>query len=331
MKRTVLLVVLCMMVGFLLSGNCLAAEDAAAFYKGKTITVLIPSSPGGTFDLLSRALGPYLEKYTGAGTVMQNSRNIQVQNMLYRSKPDGLTVVLAGHGPKEITAQLFKQEGVSFDWSKFTLLGRLPSSSTAFAVDKKLGWTKPADLQGKAFFAGASSPFFEPLFAEALGWDKMSVIPGMSGGERTLAMRRGEIQGCSGGAAQMSKDADLMLPIVVSTKDEKGFPGVPTAKEAAVKGKEKWGSLTAAWDELLYWSYATPGTPEDRAAFLESALQKAFNDPAYRADLAKLKIDVSDHFVGGKELKALTKDIEGLSDAEIKDMQFVIESKYQKK
>lgn len=331
MKRTVLLVVLCMMVGFLLSGNCLAAQDAAAFYKGKSITVLIPSSPGGTFDLLSRAMAPYLEKYTGARPLMQNSRNIQVQNMLARSKPDGLTVVLSGHGPKEITAQLFKQEGVSFDWTKFTLLGRLPSSSTSFGVDKKMGWKKPADLQGKAFFAGASSPFFEPLFAEALGWDKMSVIPGMSGGERTLAMRRGEIQGTSGGAAQMAKDADLMLPIVVSTKDEKGFPGVPTAKDAAIKGKEKWGRLTAAWDELLYWSYATPGTPQDRAAFLESALQKTFNDPAFRADMAKLMIDLSDHFVNGKELRALTSDIEDLTDAEIKEMEFVITRKYQKK
>lgn len=329
MKRTVLLVGICMMVGLFLSGNCLA-QDAAAFYKGKTITVLIPSSPGGTFDLLSRVMSPYLEKYTGARPLMQNSRNIQVQNMLARSKPDGLTVVLSGHGPKEITAQLFKQEGVSFDWTKFTLLGRLPSSSTAFGVDKKMGWKKPADIMGKAFFAGASSPFFEPLFAEALGWDKMSVIPGMSGGERTLAMRRGEIQGTSGGAAQMAKDADLMLPIVVSTKDEKGFPGVPTAQDAAVKGKEKWGRLVAAWDELLYWSYATPGIPQDRAAFLESALQKTFIDPAFRADMEKLKLDVSDHFVNGKELKALTSEIGRLTDAEIKEMEFVIERKYQK-
>ena len=129
----------------------------------------------------------------------------------------------------------------------------------------------------------------------------------------------------------MDKDADVMLPIVVSTKDEKGFPGVSTAKEAAVKGKEKWGSLVAAWDELLYWSYATPGIPQDRAAFLESVLQKVYNDPGFRADLAKLKIDLSDHFVNGRELKELTRDIESLSDAEVKEMEFVIERKYQKR
>ncbi len=330
MKRKVLLALFCMMMGFLLTSNCLAAEDAAAFYKGKTINVFVPSAPGGTFDLISRIMAPYLEKYTGARTLLQNSLNIQCQNLLVRAKPDGLAVVLSGHGPKEITAQLFKQEGVNFNWTKFVLLGRLPSSSTAFVVDKKLGWKKPADLQGKAFFAAATSPFFEPLFAEALGWDKMSVIPGMSGADKSLAMRRGEVQGAASGAAQVLKDADVMLPIVVSTKDDKGFPGVPTAKAAAVKGKEKWGSLAAAWDELLYWSYASPGTPQDRAAFLESALQKTYNDPAFRADLQKLKIDLSDHFISGKELKEMTKDIEGLSDAEIKDMEFVITKKYLK-
>jgi tripartite-type tricarboxylate transporter receptor subunit TctC len=251
--------------------------------------------------------------------------------MLARSKPDGLTVVLCGHGPKEITAQMFNQEGASFDWTKFSLLGRLPASSTAFAVDRKLGWKKPADLQGKVIKVGVSSPFFEPLFAEALGWDKMSVVPGMTGGDRTLAMRRGEIQGTSGGPAQMSKDADLMLPIVVSTKDEKGFPGVPTAKEAAVKGKEKWGKWVGAWDELMYWSYTTPGIPQDRAAFLEGALQKTFSDPAFRTEMEKLRVDLSDHFINGKELKTLAAEVEGMGDAEIKEMQFVIERKYQRK
>jgi tripartite-type tricarboxylate transporter receptor subunit TctC len=331
MKRITFLFLSCLTIGCLFSGNCAAAEDPAAFYKGKTITVFVPSAPGGTFDLLSRAVAPYLEKYTGAKTLLQNSVNIQAQNALVRAKPDGLSVVLSGHGPKEITAQLFKQEGVNFDWTKFVLLGRLPSSSTALVVDKKLGWKKPADLQGKAFKAGASSPFFEPLFAEALGLDKMSVIPGMTGADKSLALRRGEIQAAASGAAQVLKDADVMQPIVVSTKDEKGFPGVPTAIDAAAKGKEKWGRLVAAWDELLYWSYAAPGTPQDRAAFLESALQKTYHDPAFRTDLAKLKLDLSDHFVNGKELKEMTKDIEGLNDAEIKEMEFVITRKYQKR
>ena len=109
------------------------------FTKGRRSLSLFPALPAAHLTCCPALMAPYLEKYTGARTLMQNSRNIQAQNTLVRSKPDGLTVVLSGHGPKEITAQLFKQEGVSFDWTKFTLLGRIPSSSTAF-VRRQENW-----------------------------------------------------------------------------------------------------------------------------------------------------------------------------------------------
>jgi tripartite-type tricarboxylate transporter receptor subunit TctC len=329
MKRTVLLVVFCMMMGFLLTSNCLA-EDATAFYKGKTITVLIPTSPGGGFDLVSRAIAPYLEKYTGAKTLLQNGKTILSQNQLYRSKPDGLSVILAGHGAKEITSQLFKQQGANFNWKEFVLLGRLPFSSSFFVVDKKLGWTKLSDLRGKEFFHGASSPFFGPLFAEALGWDGMKVVPGMGGGERAMGMRRGELQSTIAGAGQVAQDSDVMLPLVTTNKDPK-FPAVPAITEVALKGKEKWGEWTSAWDAVVYWSYTSPGVPADRAAFLEKALEKTYNDPGFRADMKKLKFELSDHFVGAEELRKITRTIADLTDAEIEEMKYVIREKYQKK
>jgi tripartite-type tricarboxylate transporter receptor subunit TctC len=330
MKRAVLLALFCMMTGCHLRSDS-SAEDAVTFYRGKTIIILVPSSPAGTFDLVSRIEAPFIEKYTGARTLIQNNKVIQAQNALYRSKPDGLTVILCGHGPKEITAQLFKQEGASFDWTKFTLLGRIPASSTAFVVAKKLGWKSPADLQGKTFLAGASSPFFEPLFAEALGWDKMSVIPGMSGSERSLAMRRGELQATTAGAAQVAQDTDLLVPIVVTAKDPNGFPGVPTVNELAIKGKEKWGKWASAWDAVLYWSYATPGIPQDRAAFLQKALEKTYHDPSFVAEMKKLNVNLSDHFIDGKELTEITRTFAELSDSDIKEMQFVLAEKYQKR
>lgn len=330
MKKTVLLVVFCMIMGCFLTSNCLAG-DAASFYKGKTITILIPSRPGSTFDLISRVEADYIEKYTGARTLMQNSRVIQAQNKLFRSKPDGLTVILCGHGPKEISARLFEREGVKFDWTEFTLLGRIPKSSTAIVVDKQLGWTKPSDLGGKEFFHGASTPFFGPLFAEALGWDQMKVIPGMSGSERAMAMRRGELQTTAAGAAQVAQNEDLMLPLVVTARDEKGFPGVPSVKDLALKGKQKWAKWASAWDGLLYWSYTSPDVPEDRAAFLEKALEKTYNDEDFIAEMKKLNMALSGHFVTAGELRQITSTFEELTDDEIKEMQFVIQEKYQKK
>jgi len=38
-------------------------SKAKAFYKGKTITWMIGSTPGGSVDRLSRLVGPYLAKH----------------------------------------------------------------------------------------------------------------------------------------------------------------------------------------------------------------------------------------------------------------------------
>ena len=330
MRRLATSGVLLLVVLSIWTANCFA-QDATAFYKGKTIVILVPSAPGGTFDLISRAVAPYLEKYTGARTLLQNSAVIQAQNILYKARPDGLTVILCGHGPKEITAQLFKEPGFNFDWTKFTLLGRIPASSTAIVVAKKLGWKSAADMRGKPFFLGESSPFFAPLFAEALGWDKMTVIPGLRGSERSLAMRRGELQGTSAGAGQVLQDHDLMQAIAVTMRDDKGFKGIPVVKDIAIKGKEKWGKWASAWDEVMYWSYSAPGVPADRIAFLENALRKIHADPAFRAQMQKLNVDLSEHFVDARELKAITRTISDLTPAEVNEMHYVISQKYLKK
>ena len=49
-----------------------AAEDPAAFYKGKTVTFTVGSSPGGGYDTWTRLMAPALEKVLGATVVVKN-------------------------------------------------------------------------------------------------------------------------------------------------------------------------------------------------------------------------------------------------------------------
>lgn len=72
------------------------AEEARAFFKGKTIIWQVGSTPGASTGLLARLLVPYWAKYTGARVIIQNrpgGGGIAMFNFLYnRGKPDGLTV-----------------------------------------------------------------------------------------------------------------------------------------------------------------------------------------------------------------------------------------------
>ena len=48
------------------------AQDAASFYKGKVITLLVGFNPGGGYDTYARLLAPFLEQRTGATVVVKN-------------------------------------------------------------------------------------------------------------------------------------------------------------------------------------------------------------------------------------------------------------------
>jgi tripartite-type tricarboxylate transporter receptor subunit TctC len=79
-------------------GRLAAAADARpTFFEGKTIRIVVGSSPGGGYDLSSRAIAPHLgrhipgkpavivENMTGAGSLVAANYLDKI------AKPDGLT------------------------------------------------------------------------------------------------------------------------------------------------------------------------------------------------------------------------------------------------
>lgn len=315
-------------------GTEATAKSAAEFYKGKTITCLSEFGEDAAMTVYSRILAPYMEKYTGARVVvkpMPGAGGTRARNHLYGAKADGLTVTLISHGPKLITGGLFKLQGVRYDWKKIVPFGKVFASITGVIVGKKSSWKKPTDLAGKKFNYGESRPFYGPLMAEAFGWNKMTVIPGYrSTTGRAVAISRGELQAASASAQTVAANPDLVRSLVFSARDP-GFPKVPTVREAAPAGNEKWVNYIEGWGNIMYVAIAPPGTPSDRAKFLESALKKSWADPGFRKAAKKIKVTVSPDFVDAKKLKAFMKLLSSLSPKDVKEMKHVITKKYKKK
>jgi tripartite-type tricarboxylate transporter receptor subunit TctC len=73
------------------------ASDAADFYKGKTIKILVGFSPGNSSDVTARVIARYLAKQTNATVVIYNNAGgggLVARNEMYSTiKPDGLTIM----------------------------------------------------------------------------------------------------------------------------------------------------------------------------------------------------------------------------------------------
>ena len=100
--------------------------DAAAYFGGRTITVIVGSSPGGGFDTAARTFASIAPRYIpGSPNVVVENRPGSGQLLglqtLMRSEPDGLTLGLVH--PRWIQAALLGEEVEGFNVDEVAMLG----------------------------------------------------------------------------------------------------------------------------------------------------------------------------------------------------------------
>ena len=105
---------------------CTTSHTVAQTFPVKPIRIIVPATPGGGTDILSRLLSPKLTEYLGQSMVIENragaSTNIGTE-FVARSAPDGYTVLMATT-PHAINPSLFTK--LSFDPLRdFTMISQL--------------------------------------------------------------------------------------------------------------------------------------------------------------------------------------------------------------
>src|SRR5688500_1111723 len=79
-----------------------SAFSQTPFYQGKTITVLQGTEAGGSSDMLTRSMIPFMQKHipgnpTVVSEYMPGSGGIKAANHIFKNgKPDGLTIGRSG-------------------------------------------------------------------------------------------------------------------------------------------------------------------------------------------------------------------------------------------
>lgn len=321
-------------VGFsmIFAGNSFASDktEAAKFYKGNTIKCISPFSVGGGFDTTLRLLAPFIKEMTGAHVIVINqpgAGGLIGTNMLYASKPDGLTLGMVS-GMGATPRQMINDKNAKFDMKKFTWIGGVSTLEYLMVVGKATEFKNVRDIINskrpiKMAMGGTGSGMniAARLLSLALGF-KLDPVLGFDGSsDSILSVMRGETDAISTDT-QIEypgiKSGDLRPIVFVGNKRHPLLPDIPAVKELDIQSKLGKEAMLAALNisSIGRVIAAPPGIPKARAEFLQEALFKAVKEKEFLNRAAKSRLNV-EYISPDELLSAITQSL-GASE-EIRD------------
>jgi tripartite-type tricarboxylate transporter receptor subunit TctC len=259
---------------------------AQARYPSRTIEIVVAYGPGGSTDLVARALAQKFQDRLGQSMVVLNkpggSGTIGA-SVAARAAPDGYTLYVGYTSETVVVPQLSK--GVKYsidDFEPIAVTGLVP---LVLIASKNIRATNLHELieelraaPGKFTYGGgiASPPHVMGAWFNRLNNLTVTHVPYRGGGQAVADVIGGHIDMFYAGlaAAKGAIDSGAVKAFAV-TGDVRSpaLPNVPTFKEAGVKDFD-----LASWNVLL----APKGTPADVLALLRRETALALDDPKVR-------------------------------------------------
>jgi tripartite-type tricarboxylate transporter receptor subunit TctC len=301
------------------------AQSVADFYKGKNIDLYVGYSAGGGYDLYARQLARYMGRHIpGNPTLvpknMTGAGSLVLTNWLYNiGAKDGTVFGIIGRG----TAfdPLLGNTKAKFDATKFTWIGSANNEVSICVAWHTSGITKFDDLLTKELVVGGTSSSadtdqFPKIINGVLG-TKIKIITGYPGGNDVgLAMERGEVQGRCGWSWSSVKSTHqqwydqkkFTVLMQLALEKHPDLPDIPLITDLAKTDEQRQIlKLIFARQVMGRPFLAPPSVPKDRADALRKAFMDTMNDPDFRAEADKAKMEITP--VSGEALDKLVKEI----------------------
>lgn len=319
------------------------SQDAADFYKGKTVRLVVGTSAGGGYDVYARALAPYLAKKLNATVIVENrpgGSHMVAMNYIYFTAPrDGLYLMLAT-GEGAVLGKLLGEPGVRFDLTKYPVLGRVNTAPRILITNPMLPYKTLKDIQdsGKTLtlgFAGKTDGAADTatVFCHALKMACKPVIGYPSSKEFTLAAIRGEVDGTlvtEDSAVRFAQDGQLRPVVVTGREKSELAPDVPTVFEATTVDEEGawWLDFRDDLRKLGRIMVTAPGTPPDRLAYLKEIVRAVTTDKEIAATFEEKGMPL--RYASAEEMTSIINHLLGgsISDQKIVEIRHVITEKY---
>ena len=273
-----------------------AASNPADFYKGKTVTYIVATSAGGGYDLYGRLVADFMQKHLPGSTFvvknMPGAGHLIGANAIYASKPDGLTLGTFNTGL--IYNQLIGREGVKFDLTKMSWIGKAASEPRSFIISAKSPIKSFKDLQESKQTVnfgtsgiGSASYVETKILADALKLP-IKIIPGYSGTEDLMAMRREEIVGIIGSRSSFEEFVKNGYGRYIAQIGGKETDVPQLSSLVTDPNARTLIALIRSQGEVSRLTAGPPDIPKDRLEALRNAYRQAMADKDLQARAAKL-------------------------------------------
>ncbi len=280
-------------LGGLLAAAALALSGAAfaQAWPSKPIKIIVPYPPGGTSDILARAVGQKLTETLGQPTVIENkpgaTGNIGA-DFVAKSPPDGYTLLLADIGSLAISPSV--SASLPFDPEKdFAPVVMVAYSPHLLVVNPAVPVSnvrelvallkaKPDSLSFAVSGVGGANHLAGVDFAIRNGI-KWTYVPYKGGSQAITDVMAGHAQVMFNGMLAtypMVKDGKLKVIAISSAKRFSAAPDIPTVAESGLAGFE-----TGSWQGIV----APAGTPPEIVKKLHDTVMAILASPDMKEKL----------------------------------------------
>jgi len=269
---------------------------AQTAWPAKAVRIVVPFAPGGTTDILARAVAPELSKAFGQSFIVDNrggaGGNLGA-DLVAKSAPDGYTLLMGTVGTHGINKSLYSRlpYDPQKDFAPITLVAGVPNvmvmnseKARALGIGSVMDFihyakAHPGQLNMASSGNGTSIHLAGELFKSMTGIF-MTHIPYTGSGPALMGLMSGTVDVMFDNlpsAMALIKAGKLKAFAVTSAQRSAALPDVPTVAEAGqLKGFE-----ATSWFGLL----APAGTPPDVVSRLQQETAKALSLPAVKEKL----------------------------------------------
>ena len=268
------------------AGNALAA----AFQKGRPITIIYPYAAGSASDLLARQIAEVLSHALGNPVIVESkpgAGGAMGLEYVTRAPADGHTLVLSASGTMSVNPHIYKlRYSPVDDLVPLSILAEIPFIAVTrpgFPAKNLKEFIAQAKARpGQITFAnaglGTQAHLTQVMFMKAAGIEA-NIVAYRGGVTMVTDLMGGHIDAAfDNAAAQVANvNAQKVRPLFVTSGSRlQTMPQVPTAEEAGLPGFSASG-----WFGLA----APKGTPQELVDKISQIVAAALKQPEFRKKL----------------------------------------------